>query len=548
MAERFHRVRHNAPGLGTGSTEEGQVFRTLLSVDLGARRRASQELLAEMAQQQAQEVLHAVLAPAGGGPRSDLVLVNRRFSRLSGTHLFSFFQTADSVEVGGTNLKVELAPDGRLVSLNADLADPPAVSARPTVSAEAAWRRLIGRFRLDAEAPPAGARLAFLAADEVVEGGAPSWRLVHDFPDVPLPPEVAEAAAARSPSGTYDLYVDAHAGEVVAVRPTARRLAAEIPVSLTGMDAVGRQQTFDGRRTPEGLYSLHDLRRGIEVYDLEYADLRSATKLGTPVRHTSAAFGAINPAAVSAHCNLVRIYDFYNGVLLHPGVDGERAPLVGVVNCTSAASGDAPPEWSNAIWWNGRMWFGQVRGGSDLASLARLLDVAAHEVTHGVIAAVTEFSAINEPAALEESFADIFGLCIANWGDAPPADAQGWSWTIGAGLGPGGTALRDLEDPAAGGFPVHYSQYQTAPFSEHANCVIHTLAAKALLTARSSGSAVLSPKETAELYFLTLSRLTRSARFLDVRETMAAIVALRFPTRPEVADALSRAYDAVGIA
>jgi len=99
----------------------------------------------------------------------------------------------------------------------------------------------------------------------------------------------------------------------------------------------------------------------------------------------------------------------------------------------------------------------------------RSLDIAAHEVMHGVIASEADLIYVNESGALNESFADFFGtLASRSGGDG--------DWLIGEDL-PGHSAsnpVRSLEQPTIGGFlksanfsvanrgqPDHYSDRVT---------------------------------------------------------------------------------------
>ena len=71
------------------------------------------------------------------------------------------------------------------------------------------------------------------------------------------------------------------------------------------------------------------------------------------------------------------------------------------------------------------------------------LDISAHEITHGLSDFTANLLYQNESGALDESFSDIFGTCIENYGRP-----SNWNWTIGEDIG---TIYRSLSDPNAFG-------------------------------------------------------------------------------------------------
>ena len=94
-------------------------------------------------------------------------------------------------------------------------------------------------------------------------------------------------------------------------------------------------------------------------------------------------------------------------------------------------------------YWNGKaMFYGN--GATSFKPLAGAIDVAGHEMTHGVVQSTANLEYQGESGAINESIADIFGSMM------DPAD-----WLIGEdvvkpGAFPGG-ALRSLQDPHNGG-------------------------------------------------------------------------------------------------
>jgi Zn-dependent metalloprotease len=254
-------------------------------------------------------------------------------------------------------------------------------------------------------------------------------------------------------------------------------------------------------------------------------------------------------AAVSAHVNAALVHDFYESVLHRQGIDGKGVQLRSIVNCSRPGLIHAPA-WRNAQWRGDHMVYGQSRQpDGTYQSLAVHLDV----IAHGVSAATVGLVYLDEAGALDESLADIFGLVVANAG-IPLRD---WTWTIGAGLAPGGGALRDLAKPTASGAPEHMRDYLRLNYDHggvHVNCAIHTLAEVNLLQALLPHSTVpaFTPHEVAGLYYKTMQRLSAQATFSEARHTLSAVVATLFAGFPEEQAAklavVAAAYVAVGIA
>lgn len=108
-------------------------------------------------------------------------------------------------------------------------------------------------------------------------------------------------------------------------------------------------------------------------------------------------------------------------------------------------------QYVNAYWDGADFHFGD--GDGSTANNLAVLDVCAHEFTHGV----TEYSAdlyyYGESGALNESFSDIFGACVEFYAQSDgralyPSKAAGQSdWLLGEDCWLESTALRDMRSP-----------------------------------------------------------------------------------------------------
>jgi subtilisin-like proprotein convertase family protein len=87
--------------------------------------------------------------------------------------------------------------------------------------------------------------------------------------------------------------------------------------------------------------------------------------------------------------------------------------------------------------------------------LALALDVVGHELTHAVTSRTARFVYAEEAGALDESFADFFGVMVTN--EDPVSD-----WEMGEGVFTpfrSGDALRDLSDPPKYNQPDHMDDF-----------------------------------------------------------------------------------------
>lgn len=508
--------------------------------------------------------LRSLTAPQRPEVVPDLALQRVQESPLTNTRLVSFDQVKTSIPIFGTRATVELDQDRNLVGLSADLAEVPDISPIAELSPAEALRRIAewtqSELKLEGLAAP---RLSFFQQDE---NG--SWHLVYVFEKIPAsPPGFHEPLEGHShghglggsprelePEVTY--LVDAHDGEIVfhfSNTPLIVASPSTLPARCRGIDEDGVQQDFFGRPVAGG-FELFDPFRSIRTFDLGGSDITSPNFPTDAVANNGFDFGNNHQAAVSAHVNAMHVNDFYKGVLMRDGIDDRGMELVSVVNCTYSRH-QPPPEWQNAVWWQGRMWYGQESDGARLVSFSRFLDVIAHELTHGVTDHSSNLVYKNQSGALNESFSDIFGIIIKNWvAVGPDSDPGQWNWELGEGLGPGNLPLRDLSDPNRTGDPDHMNDFLVTTADEggvHTNSNIHNKAAFNVLTAvDGQGNRVFPSREVAILYYLTLTRLSRMATFGMVRVSLLEVARTLYPDPVEQArkmQAIRDSYDAVGI-
>ena len=246
-----------------------------------------------------------------------------------------------------------------------------------------------------------------------------------------------------------------------------------------------------------------------------------------------------DPTAVSAHYNMKISYDYFATTYARKAIDDKDASIISIIHVTDGGKG-----YDNA-YWNGRvMVYGD--GLANFKPLAGGLDVSGHEMTHGVIGSTANLVYQGQSGALNESFADVYGV----WIDQPRSN-----YLMGAAIikTPGKIALRDLANPKNPAIldpqPSHMSEFQNLPTNQdnggvHINSGIPNKAAYNVITAIGKPKAEL-------IYYRALTKyLTKNSQFGDCRKALAQaatdLVGQSGITTADVA-AVNAAFEAVGI-
>ncbi len=520
---------------------------------------AARRYIESFLESRAEPVLRSLVAPEVPAVMPDLRLEASSESPLTGTRLVKFYQTNRSIPIFGTRAVVEIDGSSRsLVAMDADLADVPDISPLASISATQALEAIAKLCNVSMDS------LKSVSAPEMNyfldPGEGVQWHLVYYFTDVPaIPPQARKdneevkgcIGSSRIPFATYDFLIDAHTAEVVFSFATHAAIA-DIPVACKGLDETGANRDFFGRNIQTG-FELNDPLRAVKTYDYKFGDISLQTWPPNPIQNAAADFGTLWTAAISAHYNAQLVFDFYNGVLKRKSIDDKGMAIVSMINCTYP-SDEPAPNWHNACWWAGRMWYGQVRSGTKFDSFARYLDVIAHELTHAVTEYTSDLVYKDQSGALNESFSDIFGVMVNNWFPEQPKPIDSWNWEIGPNLGGAGLPLRDMSNPKRTNDPDHMNQYLHTTRDNggvHTNSNIHNKAAYNVFTSKDGSNYIFTPVEVGILYYLTLCRLGRMASFSDCLKTLKSVAAIYYSGDTTIRDARTRAieaaYAAVGI-
>ncbi|WP_420846081.1 M4 family metallopeptidase [Neobacillus notoginsengisoli] len=287
----------------------------------------------------------------------------------------------------------------------------------------------------------------------------------------------------------------------------------------------------------------HKNLEGIFTYDAKNDNNASNDTLY--VGNSAAFVGDYDRAAVDAHYNSEKVYDYFLNEHGRNSLDGKGMAIVSRVHYGQ--------NYNNASW-NGR-WMTYGDGdGEFFISLSAGLDVAAHEMTHGVITHSANLVYRHQPGALNESFADVFGALVDDD-----------DWEIGedimapAAKADGVTRLRSLSDPnsvvvsnpqraayGSGVYPAHMDEYYPMPTSVdnggvHVNSSIPNHAAYLI-------GEEIGRQKLGQIYYRALTvYLTPNSEFSDARRAIVQSAIDLYGEGSDEEAAVNAGFDAVGI-
>ena len=400
-------------------------------------------------------------------PNAELVLTRRHTDKLGRTHL-RFRQQYQGVPVWPADIIVHLNPAGHVDVMNgAFVPTPKDLSTVPVLDEATAVEYARTGLTDGAEAEVTASELIIYAPGDTPPRLA--WKL-----------ELAIGLTAQ-----WVVVIDAVNGdELTAYNQVMHQNYGQRSVEDKDVDLFGYPQRLNvweqdnflwmvDTSKDEDMFSkahgLHDwIQRGaIWVRDAGNSEIL----LDAPVVHKPVPVPGDDeqeedppvfpPAAVSAAYNLSKTYDYYLEQHQRKSFDGEGASIHAIVHYRG--------NYKNAFWIPGSnlIVFGDGR------PFAGALDIVGHELTHGVIEHSANLLYQDQPGALNEAFADIFGEMIEakkkkEEGEGPP------DWITGRDLArpsPGspdlGRPVRNLKDPEA--FRTHFGR----PYPEKMSDFFH---------------------------------------------------------------------------
>jgi bacillolysin len=472
-------------------------------------------------------------------PEKSLKVKNVQKDELGMTHI-RFNQAVNGVNVEGADIIVHFSKDNEVVSVNGRInqtIDDAVVDTTASLSSDAALNVALSSVNAPEE-------LTYEPTSELVilpfEGeNRTAYKVnVNFMGDEP---------------GNWFVFVDANSGEVIDEynglmhadeMKTQKGVGKGVHGDHRELHITQVKEPNSGTKFALADYS-HENLGGIVTYDAKNDNTSSNDTVY--VGNSAAFIGDYDRAAVDAHYNSEKVYDYFLNEHGRNSLDGNGMAIISKVHYGT--------NYNNASW-NGR-WMTYGDGdGVFMTSLSAGLDVAAHEMTHGVITHSANLVYRNQSGALNESFADIFGVLVddADWemGEdimAPAAKADGV------------TRLRSLSNPNSvivsneqrraystngGVYPDHMDEFYYMPTSVdgggvHVNSSITNHAAYLI-------GQEIGREKLGKIYYRALTvYLTSNSDFSDARQAIVqSAVDLYGEGSAEVA-AVHSGFDSVGI-
>jgi Zn-dependent metalloprotease len=325
-----------------------------------------------------------------------------------------------------------------------------------------------------------------------------------------VPPYIVEHMAHSADPRVREraLAALAHAAAVRAVRAFAQQL----PPMMAAPSPTGRKTRL--------------------VYDARKKD-RLPGKLVRREGEAKSADAAVN----EAYDYSGDTYDFFHDLFGRNSLDDAGMTLISSVHVAEVDGAGKFQPMSNAFWDGGQMAYGDGDG-EVFQGFTRSLDVVGHELTHGVQSFSSNLLYRGQSGALNEHFADVFGVLVRQWRRKESATAA--SWLIGTDVlvpAPTRRGIRDMEhpgtayrdDPALGTDPqpAHMNDLYLGPADSggvHINSGIPNRAF--VLVAQALGEPAWETAGT--IWYEAMMQLSRTSQFADLATITAQIAGDRF--------------------
>jgi PKD repeat protein len=336
--------------------------------------------------------------------------------------------------------------NGKIISMNGEFVDHINAPINIALTEKEALRsalKHVGASKYMWEVPNADWEVINVTGDQKATYD-PKGELMFVFPDADFTNESRLTYRfdiyAVEPIGRYEIYVDAENGEIVF--ENSKIHTGDTPGTATTAYSGVQNIVADSYN---GSYRLREVGRGngIETYDLN-----GTANYGGAVDFTDADNNWTTPFsptedqyAMDAHWGSEMTYDYLDQIHGRNSIDNAGFKIMSYVHHNVGI---------NAFWDGTKMTYGDGDGGSTFNPLTSI-DVAGHEIAHGLVTFTADLVYQDEPGALNESFADIVGTSVDFF--ARPSQAN---WLLGEEVSVTGDPIRNLMDPNAKNDPKCY--------------------------------------------------------------------------------------------
>ncbi len=247
---------------------------------------------------------------------------------------------------------------------------------------------------------------------------------------------------ATTPHERYNVYVDANTGKIV----FKENRICTITTNGTAVTKYSGVQTIGVDSLSPTSYRLREYSRGsgVETYNMQKGTTyASAVDFSDNDNYWNTTTNQ-DDAALDAHFGAEKTFDYYFNIHNRNSYDNLGSILQSYVHYSSS--------YNNAFWNGTVMTYGD--GNGTTFSPLTVLDIAAHELSHGVTEYTSNLVYSYESGALNESFSDIFGVSVDFYTNPSTAN-----WIIGDQCytpATAGDGIRFMNNPNLEGDPDTY--------------------------------------------------------------------------------------------
>ncbi|SDO16182.1 M4 family metallopeptidase [Halobacillus aidingensis] len=357
--------------------------------------------------------------------------------------------------------------------------------------------------------------------------------------------------------GNWFVYVDANTGKVIDKYNAIMHADGYQSSKGSGTGVLGdhrnlhishsNEKGVEANGTDFYLYDKsHENLDGIYTYDGQnswnYAGLQDKLFSSRDAAFTD----DYEKPAVDAHYNSEKVYEYYLEEHDRNSIDGEGMAIKSTVHFGK--------DYNNAFWNGQQMTYGDGDG-EFFIPLSAGLDVAAHEMAHGVTTNSAGLLYRFQSGALNEAFSDIFGALV---------DEE--DWEIGEdimaedAIASGRTSLRSLSNPSKypvgedyvpygdgnGMYPSHMDEYYDLPM-ELDNGGVHINSSIINHAAYITGEQI-GKEKLGQIYYRALTvYLQPESDFSHARESLIQSAVDLYGENSEEAQATEDGFNQVGI-
>jgi len=254
-----------------------------------------------------------------------------------------------------------------------------------------------------------------------------------------------------------------------------------------------------------------------------------------------------DPAVNEAYDGLGAAFDLLLGAFGRNSIDAAGAPLFATVHYGV--------DYDNAFWDGSRMVFGDGDG-EVFRGFTASVSVIGHELGHGVVQTTSGLEYRDEPGALNESLADVFGALTEQY--AAGQTAAEASWLIGEGIFTDAVEGRALRSMSAPGTAYDDDELGADPQPAHMRDYIVTtednggVHLNSGIPNRAFATAALALgghawERAGRVWYRALQGLAPTIGFAGFAAATLTAAAAEYGEDPEVTDAVRAAWASVGV-